>query len=94
MTDFLKPGFDVGQQIRGERVAIKGNIAWLGVGWEIRQRLIIAFGLARLDEIEFSLIKKQFTLRFCKHPLFEIGAMVGLVARHPFRRVTTPLLTV
>ena len=76
------------------RHPIKGIITQLWVGREIWQRLVIAIGLTRLDEIKFSLIEKQFVLRFCQHPLFEIGAMVGLIAGHPFRWVTTPLLTI
>ena len=73
---------------------IKDSITQLWVGREIWQRLIIAVGLAHLDEIEFSLIEKQFVFRFGQHLLFEVGAMVGLIAGHPLCWVTTPLLTV
>ena len=73
---------------------IKGIITQLWVGREIWQRRIAAIGLTRSDEIEFSLIEKQFVFRFCQHPLFEIRAMVGLIAGHLFRWIATPLLTI
>jgi hypothetical protein len=63
MTVFLKSGFDVGQQTRGWRTPIRQPCP-LGVGWELWQRLFIAFGLTGLNEIEFNLIEKQPVLRF------------------------------